>query len=205
MQQDRKLSPAGPPTCLTSLAPTHGQTKGVGEGKRGQKKGIETDLKIDLAMKGDIHKLLAGSPPDSAPGFQEANGDFSGNIPAPPRSAPELAAPRVTSSLAGVPLSPRMLFPWTGPPLSPALSSGADPSCLPTLSGPRPGRTPPPGCTQGPGDGPLAGLLPPALHLRPHPDCLSGLKDLLEPWSSPRGQPPTRVNCHPAPSPRRRP
>ena len=30
LQQDRKLSPAGPPTCLTSLAPTCGQTKGVG-------------------------------------------------------------------------------------------------------------------------------------------------------------------------------
>lgn len=181
MQRDRKPSPAGPPTCLTSLAPTRDRQRVWVEGKRGQRKGIETDLKIDLAMRGDIHKLLAGFPPDSAPGFQ-ANGAFSGNVPAPPRSAPELAAPRVTSSLAGVPLSPRMLFSWTGPPLGPALSSGADPSCLPTLSGPCPGRTPPPGCTKGPGWGgeALAGLLTPALHLRPRPDCLSGLKDLLE-------------------------
>ena len=51
------------------------------EGKRGPKRRIELDLKIDLAMKGDI-SWLASSPPDSVPGFQ-ANGDFSGNIPAP--------------------------------------------------------------------------------------------------------------------------
>ena len=118
-----------------------------------------------------------------------------------------MTAPRVTSSLAGLPLSPRMLFSWTGPPLTPALSSGADPSCLPTASGPLPGRTPLPTAPRVPGAQPgfLAGLLPPASHLRPHPDHPSGLKDLLEPWSPPRGQPPTRIKCHHAPSPRHSP
>ena len=157
------------------------------EGKRGQKR-IKRDLKIDLAMKGDIQRRAVELPlPDNAPGFQ-ANGDFSGEIPAPLRPAQELAAPPGYLLPGRAPAVTMDVVSWPGPPLSPALSPGADPSCLHALPGPRPLRTSPPWLhprSQQPGPGLLADLVPLALHLWP---CLtiSGVKGSVWgiPWRS---------------------
>lgn len=83
LEQERKLIPAGHPHVTSrSLLLVDIQRVWV-EGRRGQKMKSIKDLKIDLAVKGDIQRLAGVSLlPDNEPGSQ-TNGEFQAKYQLP--------------------------------------------------------------------------------------------------------------------------
>lgn len=76
LEQERKLSQLVLPRVTSPSLPLIDIQRVWAEGRRGQKRKSEKDLKIDLAVKGDIQRLAGLSLlPDNKPGSQ-TNGDF---------------------------------------------------------------------------------------------------------------------------------
>lgn len=105
MEQERKLIPAGHPHVTSrSLLLVDIQRVWV-EGRRGQKMKSIKDLKIDLAVKGDIQRLLACHSSLTMSLVLRLMGSFKLNTSSP-ETAQEWQPLPATSSLARVQSSP---------------------------------------------------------------------------------------------------